>query len=38
MSERSPGETIGMRIVFWVWVAVIAGGLALMIGIPLVGA
>lgn len=30
-------ETVGMRVIFWVWMGIIVGGLAVMIGIPLGG-
>jgi hypothetical protein len=38
VTEKSEPETAGMRAMFWVWIAVIAGGLAVMIAIPLTGA
>jgi hypothetical protein len=30
-------ETYGMRVVFWTWIVLIAGGLAVMIVLPLLG-
>lgn len=36
--EDAQPDTVAMRVVFWVWMAVIAGGLAVMIAIPLTGA
>ena len=30
-------ETIGMRTMFWTWMILIAGGLAVMIVLPLLG-
>lgn len=36
MTEQKT-ETIGMRTMFWTWMAIIIGGLALMIAIPLAG-
>ena len=30
-------ETSGMRVVFWMWVAIIGGGLTVMIVLPLLG-
>jgi hypothetical protein len=33
----SKQETAGMRIMFWTWMILIAGGLAVMIVQPLVG-
>jgi len=30
-------ETYGMRAVFWTWIVLIAGGLAVMIALPLLG-
>ena len=30
-------ETIGMRTMFWTWMTLIAGGLAVMIVLPLLG-
>ena len=33
-SER---ETTGMRIVFWTWMVLIVGGVAVMIALPLLG-
>lgn len=38
MPENPPAETAGMRSMFWVWTAVIFGGLITMIVIPLTGA
>jgi len=31
------GHTLGQVMVFWAWIAVLAGGLAYMIVIPLIG-
>ncbi|RZI93235.1 MAG: hypothetical protein EOO67_07095 [Microbacterium sp.] len=37
-AEHEPHpETVSMRVVFWIWTAVIAGGLVVMIAIPLTG-
>ena len=33
----SKQETAGMRIMFWTWMILIAGGLAVMIALPLAG-
>jgi len=30
-------DTAGMRVVFWTWMVLIAGGLAVMIVLPLLG-
>lgn len=30
-------DTPGMRLVFWTWMVLIAGGLAIMIALPLLG-
>jgi hypothetical protein len=30
-------ETAGMRVVFWTWMVLIAGGLTVMIVLPLLG-
>jgi hypothetical protein len=30
-------ETPGMRAIFWIWMAIVVGGLAVMIAIPLGG-
>lgn len=38
MSKTTSGQAAGMRLVFWLWAAVIAGGLAVMIVLPLTGA
>jgi len=36
MAEQET-ESIGMRAMFWTWMVIIGGGLALMIAIPLAG-
>ena len=38
MTKTSSRQAAGMRFVFWLWTAVIAGGLAVMIILPLTGA
>jgi hypothetical protein len=30
-------DTTGMRLVFWTWMTLIAGGLTIMIALPLLG-
>ena len=35
--EKSVGDTPGMRVAFWSWVTIVAGGLAVMIVLPLLG-
>lgn len=37
MSQSDNGETAGMRVVFWTWLLLIGGGLAVMIVLPLAG-
>ena len=34
---ESKQETAGMRVVFWTWMGLIFGGLAVMIVLPLLG-
>jgi hypothetical protein len=34
---ESKQETTGMRVVFWTWMVLIFGGLAVMIVLPLLG-
>jgi hypothetical protein len=34
---ESEQETTGMRFVFWTWMVLIFGGLAVMIALPLLG-
>jgi hypothetical protein len=35
--EDSKQEVTGMRIMFWTWMVLIVGGLAVMIALPLLG-
>jgi hypothetical protein len=36
MTQRAH-DTVGMRVMFWTWMVLIAGGLVIMIALPLLG-
>lgn len=36
-TSESSRDTSGMRAVFWIWAAIVGGGLAVMIALPLLG-
>lgn len=37
MDDGTTDRTVGMRVVFWLWMGIIVVGLTVMIAIPLAG-